>query len=321
MSQFESEDSHASIEQDLLGMYINEAKRTPLLNAEQEVELSKRIEAGLYAATILDSYQMLVDSGEADTLSAEDEILKEELEWIAQDGKEAKDHFLSANLLLVIWQANKLKRHGDSMTDLVQEGNLGLIRAVEKFDYTKGYKFSTYAPWWIRQQIGRGMANIDRTVKLPMEVIYQINSINKAERLLEGYGIETSPEQLAKETGIDVDRVYDLLEWRQGSVSLDAPIGDEGEGTVLDVLELDTESEGPEANILSVENTETLEQLLSELDERDTQIIRRRFGLEDGRRHMFKDIARDIGVSAERVRQLERKILNRLRASAPRDEY
>lgn len=306
MSQLESEyteEPYVAVDRDLVGLYINQAAQTELLDAEKEVELSQRMEAGLYAGHLL-----MTKKG---TLT---ETEQAELEWIAEDGKEAKTHFINANLRLVIWQAKKMKRQEEHMTELIQEGNLGLIRAVEKFDYTKGFKFATYAPWWIKQSIARGTANLTRTVYLPVHTVEEIKAIGTAERILENQGLDTSPEMLAKETGFEVDKVTKLLDWRQNSISLDAPIGEDGDTTIGDVLETGNTLGSPEESAISSEMADEVRTLVSKLEQpRYAKIIEMRYGLTDGRSYTFAEIGRVIGVSAERTRQLEREALQKLR--------
>src|SRR5215212_2049380 len=257
---------------DSVGLYLDEIARTPLLDAAAEVELSKTIEAGLYAEHLLVEGRVGRKKGGAPMTASE-----AELEWLAEEGRKAVTQFINANLRLVVSIARKYGRAQMPMLDLIQEGNTGLIRAVEKFDYTKGYKFSTYATWWVRQAITRGIAQQARVVRLPVHVVEELNQVGSARRTLERQlGREPDPHEIATELGMDVDRVLDL--------------------TVLDS-----------------EARERLDALVDTLDERAADIIRSRYGLTDGRQHKLADIGAKHGISAERVRQLEREALQKLR--------
>src|SRR5688572_6172256 len=289
-------------------MYLDEIARTPLLDAITEVELAKTIEAGLLAEQLLAEGRVGRKKG-----GAPKSATQEELEWLAEQGHEAVQKFITANLRLVVSIARKYGRSQMPMLDLVQEGNTGLIRAVEKFDYTKGFKFSTYATWWVRQAITRGIAQQARVVRLPVHVVEEINQVGSARRTLERQlGREPEPEEIAQELGMDVDRVLDLLTWARDHVSLDTPVDEDGDTSLGDLMAQET-TPGPDLSFLDVEARQRLEDLVSHLDDRAADIIRARYGLTDGRQHKLADIGAKHGISAERVRQLEREALQKLR--------
>jgi RNA polymerase primary sigma factor len=293
---------------DSVGLYLDEIARTPLLDAAAEVELSKTIEAGLYAEHLLAEGRVGRKKGGAPMSATE-----AELEWLAEEGHKAVDRFISANLRLVVSIARKYGRAQMPMLDLIQEGNTGLIRAVEKFDYTKGYKFSTYATWWVRQAITRGIAQQARVVRLPVHVVEELNQVGGARRTLERQlGREPEPEEIAGELGMDLDRVLDLIAWGRDHVSLDTPVDEDGDTSLGDLMAQET-SPGPDDTVLDVESRERLDALVGKLDERAADIIRARYGLLDGRQHKLADIGARHGISAERVRQLEREALQKLR--------
>jgi RNA polymerase primary sigma factor len=293
---------------DSVGLYLDEIARTPLLDAASEVELSKTIEAGLYAEHLLAEGRVGRRKGGAPMTAAE-----EELQWLAEEGHKAVDQFISANLRLVVSIARKYGRAQMPMLDLIQEGNTGLIRAVEKFDYTKGYKFSTYATWWVRQAITRGIAQQARVVRLPVHVVEELNQVGGARRTLERQlGRDPEPTEIAAELGMDLDRVLDLLAWGRDHVSLDTPVDEDGDTSLGDLMAQET-SPGPDDTVLDVESRERLDQLVGQLDDRAADIIRARYGLLDGRQHKLADIGARHGISAERVRQLEREALQKLR--------
>ncbi|MDX6359568.1 MAG: polymerase primary sigma factor [Nocardioidaceae bacterium] len=293
---------------DSVGLYLDEIARTPLLDAASEVELSKTIEAGLYAEHLLAEGRVGRRKGGAPMTATE-----EELQWLADEGHKAVDRFISANLRLVVSIARKYGRAQMPMLDLIQEGNTGLIRAVEKFDYTKGYKFSTYATWWVRQAITRGIAQQARVVRLPVHVVEELNQVGGARRTLERQlGRDPEPAEIAGELGMDIDRVLDLLSWGRDHVSLDTPVDEDGDTSLGDLMAQET-SPGPDDTVLDVESRERLDQLVGQLDERAADIIRARYGLLDGRQHKLADIGARHGISAERVRQLEREALQKLR--------
>jgi RNA polymerase sigma factor (sigma-70 family) len=299
---------------DSVGLYLDEIARTPLLDAETEVELSKTIEAGLLAQHLLDTGRVGRRKGGAPMTANE-----EELEWLAEQGRLAVDRFIEANLRLVVSIARKYGRSQMPMLDLVQEGNTGLIRAVEKFDYAKGYKFSTYATWWVRQAITRGIAQQARVVRLPVHVVEELNQVGAARRTLERQlGREPEPEEIATELDMDLERVLDLLSWGREHVSLDTPVDDDGDTSLGDLIAQET-APGPDSTFLDVESRDRLSHLVELLDDRAADIIRSRYGLVDGRQHKLADIGAKHGISAERVRQLEREALQKLRTLADPD--
>ncbi len=293
---------------DSVGLYLDEIARNPLLDAATEVELAKTIEAGLYAQHLLDTGRIARAKGGAPMRAT-----REELEWLAEEGQRAIDTFITANLRLVVSIARKYGRAQMPMLDLIQEGNTGLIRAVEKFDYAKGYKFSTYATWWVRQAITRGIAQQARVVRLPVHVVEELNQVGGARRTLERQlGREPEPQEIAAELGMDVERVLDLLSWGREHVSLDSPVDEDGDTSLGDLIAQES-TPGPDLDVLDHEARDRLNALVSRLDERSADIIRSRYGLVDGRQHKLADIGVKHGISAERVRQLEREALNRLR--------
>jgi RNA polymerase sigma factor (sigma-70 family) len=293
---------------DSVGLYLDEIARTPLLDAAAEVELSKTIEAGLYAEHLLAQGRVGRKKGGAPLSATE-----AELEWLAEEGRKAVDQFINANLRLVVSIARKYGRAQMPMLDLIQEGNTGLIRAVEKFDYTKGYKFSTYATWWVRQAITRGIAQQARVVRLPVHVVEELNQVGGARRTLERQlGRDPEPEEIAAELGMELDRVLDLMAWGRDHVSLDTPVDEDGDTSLGDLMAQET-APGPDDTVLDVEARARLEALVGQLDERAADIIRARYGLLDGRQHKLADIGARHGISAERVRQLEREALQKLR--------
>ncbi len=299
---------------DGVGMYLDEIARTPLLDAITEVELSKTIEAGLFAQHLLDEGRIGRKKGGAPKWATQ-----EELEWLAEEGQRAIQRFIEANLRLVVSIARKYGRSQMPMLDLVQEGNTGLIRAVEKFDYAKGYKFSTYATWWVRQAITRGIAQQARVVRLPVHVVEELNQVGAARRTLERQlGREPEPEEIAAELDMDIERVLDLLSWGREHVSLDTPVDEDGDTSLGDLIAQET-APGPDSTFLDTESRDRLGRLVELLDERAADIIRSRYGLVDGRQHKLADIGAKHGISAERVRQLEREALQKLRTLADPD--
>jgi RNA polymerase primary sigma factor len=299
---------------DSVGLYLDEIARTPLLDAITEVELSKTIEAGLLAEHLLAEGRVGRRKGGAPRSASQ-----EELEWLAEEGQKAIQRFIEANLRLVVSIARKYGRSQMPMLDLVQEGNTGLIRAVEKFDYAKGYKFSTYATWWVRQAITRGIAQQARVVRLPVHVVEELNQVGAARRTLERQlGRDPEPEEIAGELDMDVDRVIDLLGWGREHVSLDTPVDDDGDTSLGDLIAQET-APGPDSTFLDVESRDRLGHLVELLDDRAADIIRSRYGLVDGRQHKLADIGAKHGISAERVRQLEREALAKLRDLADPD--
>ncbi|MBA2444059.1 MAG: sigma-70 family RNA polymerase sigma factor [Nocardioidaceae bacterium] len=293
---------------DSVGLYLEEIARTPLLDAETEVELSKAIEVGLMAQHLLATGRIARAKGGAPMRAT-----REELEWLVEDGERATQRFIQANLRLVVSIARKYGRSAMPMLDLVQEGNTGLIRAVEKFDYAKGYKFSTYATWWVRQAITRGIAQQARVVRLPVHVVEELNQIGSARRTLERQlGRDPAPHEIAVELDMSVERVLDLINWGREHVSLDTPVDDEGDTSLGDLVAKET-TPGPDSAFLDVESRRRLDDLVELLDDRSADVIRSRYGLVDGRQEKLADIGARHGVSAERVRQLEREALAQLR--------
>jgi RNA polymerase primary sigma factor len=292
-------------EPDLVGQYLAQIGSTPLLTADEEVALAKRIEAGLYATELLRA----ADAGEQ-RLS---ESRRRELAVVAEEGRAAKDHMIRANLRLVVSAARKHARRGLPFLDVVQEGNLGLIRAVEKFDYAKGFKFSTYAMWWIRQAIERGLAEQSRTVRLPAHISETVSKINRIDRDLNRMlGREPTVEEVAEEAGLPVDRVVELRRVARDSVSLDTPVGDDGETTLGELIE---DGDVLQAADIAEQRalTTSLRDLVATLTPREATIIKLRFGLEDGQPHTLQEVADQVGLTRERVRQLEKKALAELR--------
>ena len=291
-------------ERDLVGVYLHEISRTPLLDAAKEVELSKAIEAGLYAAHLLEEDR--IPQG----------ATREELEQLVAEGERAKDLFIRANLRLVVSIARRYVRSGMPMLDLIQEGNTGLVRAVEKFNYERGFKFSTYATWWIRQAISRAIAQQERTVRLPVHLVEDVNRMrNVIRQLTRESGAEPQPEQVAEALGVSVERVNELKRWSQDTVSLDTPVGDDGDTNLGDLV-ADSDEPSPEDVVLSELERQRIEGLLKHLDDRSAGIMRARYGLEDGREHSLTEVASRFSLSRERIRQLEIQALGRLRELA-----
>jgi RNA polymerase primary sigma factor len=291
---------------DSVHTYLKSIGRTSLLTAEQEVDLAKRIEAGLFAEHKLETLGLEGGAGL-------DENFRRELEMVAEDGRRAKAHMLEANLRLVVSVAKKYSDRGLSLLDVVQEGNLGLIRAVEKFDYTKGYKFSTYAMWWIRQAIQRGFADSARTIRLPVHVLEMLSKLSRVERdMHQRLGREPTPEELAVELDRTPDQIEELLRTSRQPISLDSTIGEDGETSIGDLIE---DVDAPEASEL-VDRQLMAEQLRSALDAltpREATIMAMRFGLYDGNPHTLDEIGRALGLTRERIRQLEKQSLSKLR--------
>ena len=294
-------DDQTSAMGDSVHTYLKSIGRTSLLTAEQEVNLAKRIEAGLFAEHKLATE---ADLGEA---------LRRDLEEVAEDGRRAKAHMLEANLRLVVSVAKKYSDRGLSLLDVVQEGNLGLIRAVEKFDYTKGYKFSTYAMWWIRQAIQRGFADSARTIRLPVHVLEMLSKLSRVERdMHQRLGREPTPEELAVELDRTPDQIEELLRTSRQPISLDSTIGEDGETSIGDLIE---DTDAPEASEL-VDRQLMADQLRHALDgltQREATIMAMRFGLYDGNPHTLDEIGRALGLTRERIRQLEKQSLSKLR--------
>jgi RNA polymerase primary sigma factor len=282
--------------------YLKQIGKVPLLNARQEVDLAKRIEAGLFAD------QKLADGGRA--LSAD---ARNELEQVAADGKRAKDHLVEANLRLVVSLARRYAGRGMLFLDLIQEGNLGLIRGVEKFDYTKGYKFSTYATWWIRQAIARSMAEQSRTIRLPAHVAEAISKLARARReMLQDLGREPTPEELAVEMDMTPGKVMEVQKYAREPISLHTPLGEEGDSEFGDLIE-DAEAIQPADAATSTLMQEQLHSVLGTLSDREAGILSMRFGLTDGQPKTLDEVGKVYGVTRERIRQIESKAMSKLR--------
>ncbi|GAA3845662.1 RNA polymerase sigma factor [Sphaerisporangium flaviroseum] len=293
-------DDQSSVMGDSVHTYLKSIGRRTLLTAAEEVELAKRIEAGLYA-----EHKLLTE-----TLTP---ARRADLEWVAEDGRRAKNHMLEANLRLVVSVAKKYTDRGMALLDVVQEGNLGLIRAVEKFDYSKGYKFSTYAMWWIRQAIQRGFADSARTIRLPVHVLELLSKLSRIERdMHQRFGREPTPEELAVELDKTPDQIEELLRTSRQPISLNATIGEDGETTIGDLIE---DVDAPEASevvdrqLLGAE----LRGVLGNLTPREAKIMALRFGLVDGKPHTLDEIGKHLGLTRERIRQLEKESLSKLR--------
>jgi RNA polymerase primary sigma factor len=285
---------------DLVRIYLREIGRVPLLTAEGEVELAKAIEAGLYAEEKLASLAGLSDADRAD------------LEWLAADGVRGKQRLIEANLRLVVSIAKRYIGRGLVFLDLIQEGNLGLIRAVEKFDYTRGYKFSTYATWWIRQAITRAIADQARTIRVPVHMVETINKLARVQRQLhQELGREATVEELAAELGVEPERVAEIQRIAQEPVSLQSPIGEE-ESDLGDFIE-DADAVVPIEAAAFIMLQDQLDRVLCELSEREQRIIQLRFGLSDGHPRTLEEVGREFGVTRERIRQIESKTLAKLR--------
>jgi RNA polymerase primary sigma factor len=281
--------------------YLKQIGKVPLLNAEMEVELAKRIEAGLF------SDEKLAKGGK---LSAK---ALEELEWIAEDGRRAKNHLLEANLRLVVSLAKRYTGRGMLFLDLIQEGNLGLIRAVEKFDYTKGYKFSTYATWWIRQAITRAMADQARTIRIPVHMVEVINKLARVQRqMLQDLGREPTPEELAKELDMTPEKVIEVQKYGREPISLHTPLGEDGDSEFGDLIE-DSEAIVPADAVSFTLLQEQLHAVLDTLSEREAGVVSMRFGLTDGQPKTLDEIGKVYGVTRERIRQIESKTMSKLR--------
>jgi RNA polymerase nonessential primary-like sigma factor len=286
---------------DLVRVYLNGIGRTALLTAADEVELAKRIEAGVFAQHMLETSARLSPTR------------RSELSALVRDGKIAKNHLLEANLRLVVSLAKRYTGRGMPLLDLIQEGNLGLIRAVEKFDYTKGFKFSTYATWWIRQAITRGMADQGRTIRLPVHLVEQVNKLARIKRdLHQQLGREATNEELARESGLTSEKVADLLDHARDPVSLDMPVGAEEDAPLGDFIE-DSDATDAESAVISGLLQDDLRRVLATLDQREQAVIRLRYGLEDGQPRTLDQIGKRFGLSRERVRQIEREVMSKLR--------
>jgi RNA polymerase primary sigma factor len=281
--------------------YLKQIGKVALLNAEQEVELAMRIEAGLFAEDKLQH---------STGLSKQEE---RELRWVSRDGQRAKSHLLGANLRLVVSLAKRYTGRGMQFLDLIQEGNLGLIRAVEKFDYTKGFKFSTYATWWIRQAITRAMADQARTIRIPVHMVEVINKLARVQRqMLQDLGREPTPEELARELDMTPEKVIEVQKYGREPISLHTPLGEDGDSEFGDLIE-DTEAVVPADAVGFTMLQKQLESLLDSLSEREAGVIRMRFGLGDGMPKTLDQIGDTFGVTRERIRQIESKTMAKLR--------
>ena len=281
--------------------YLKQIGKVALLNAEQEVDLAKRIEAGLFAEERLNGGTKI------------DPKHKRELWWISQDGKKAKNHLLEANLRLVVSLAKRYTGRGMLFLDLIQEGNLGLIRAVEKFDYTKGYKFSTYATWWIRQAITRAMADQARTIRIPVHMVEVINKLARVQRqMLQDLGREPTPEELAKELDMTPEKVVEVQKYGREPISLHTPLGEDGDSEFGDLIE-DSEAVVPADAVSFTLLQEQLHSVLDTLSEREAGVVSMRFGLTDGQPKTLDEIGKVYGVTRERIRQIESKTMSKLR--------
>ena len=286
---------------DLVRVYLNGIGRTALLNAEEEVELAQRIEVGLYAAHLLETDKNLTRA------------MKRDLKVLAKDGNKARAHLLEANHRLVVSLAKRYTGRGMPLLDLIQEGNLGLIRAMEKFDYAKGFKFSTYATWWIRQAITRGMADQSRTIRLPVHLVEQVNKLSRIKReMYQHLGREATNQELAEESGIEESRIEMLLRQSRDPVSLDMPVGADEEAPLGDFIE-DAEATDAESAVVATMRHSDIRSVLGTLEEREQDVIRLRYGLDDGVPRTLDQIGRRFGLSRERVRQIEREVMSKLR--------
>jgi len=298
-------DAELTASADSVRAYLKQIGKVALLNAEEEVELAKRIEAGLYAAERVRKAEESVEK-----LSPQ---LRRDLHWIVRDGERAKNHLLEANLRLVVSLAKRYTGRGMAFLDLIQEGNLGLIRAVEKFDYTKGYKFSTYATWWIRQAITRAMADQARTIRIPVHMVEVINKLGRIQReLLQDLGREPTPEELAKEMDITPEKVLEIQQYAREPISLDQTIGDEGDSQLGDFIE-DSEAVVAVDAVSFTLLQDQLQSVLATLSEREAGVVRLRFGLTDGQPRTLDEIGQVYGVTRERIRQIESKTMSKLR--------
>ncbi len=298
-------DAELTASADSVRAYLKQIGKVALLNAEEEVELAKRIEAGLYCTQLMTE---LTEKGEK--LPA---AQRRDYQWICRDGDRAKNHLLEANLRLVVSLAKRYTGRGMAFLDLIQEGNLGLIRAVEKFDYTKGYKFSTYATWWIRQAITRAMADQARTIRIPVHMVEVINKLGRIQReLLQDLGREPTPEELAKEMDITPEKVLEIQQYAREPISLDQTIGDEGDSQLGDFIE-DSEAVVAVDAVSFTLLQDQLQSVLETLSEREAGVVRLRFGLTDGQPRTLDEIGQVYGVTRERIRQIESKTMSKLR--------
>ena len=298
-------DAELTASADSVRAYLKQIGKVALLNAEEEVELAKRIEAGLYATQKMTEHS---DNGEKLAVA-----YRRDMAWICRDGDRAKNHLLEANLRLVVSLAKRYTGRGMAFLDLIQEGNLGLIRAVEKFDYTKGYKFSTYATWWIRQAITRAMADQARTIRIPVHMVEVINKLGRIQReLLQDLGREPTPEELAREMDITPEKVLEIQQYAREPISLDQTIGDEGDSQLGDFIE-DSEAVVAVDAVSFTLLQDQLQSVLETLSEREAGVVRLRFGLTDGQPRTLDEIGQVYGVTRERIRQIESKTMSKLR--------
>ena len=298
-------DAELTASADSVRAYLKQIGKVALLNAEEEVELAKRIEAGLYATQKMTE---LTERGKKLPVQQ-----RRDMQWICRDGERAKNHLLEANLRLVVSLAKRYTGRGMAFLDLIQEGNLGLIRAVEKFDYTKGYKFSTYATWWIRQAITRAMADQARTIRIPVHMVEVINKLGRIQReLLQDLGREATPEELAKEMDITPEKVLEIQQYAREPISLDQTIGDEGDSQLGDFIE-DSEAVVAVDAVSFTLLQDQLQSVLETLSEREAGVVRLRFGLTDGQPRTLDEIGQVYGVTRERIRQIESKTMSKLR--------
>ena len=281
--------------------YLKQIGKVSLLNAQQEVDLAKRIEAGLYAE------HKLAENPDMD------KDLKKALRWVVHDGKRAKNHLLEANLRLVVSLAKRYTGRGMLFLDLIQEGNLGLIRAVEKFDYSKGFKFSTYATWWIRQAITRAMADQARTIRIPVHMVEVINKLARVQRqMLQDLGREPTPEELGKELDMTPEKVIEVQKYGREPISLHTPLGEDGDSEFGDLIE-DSEAVVPADAVSFTLLQEQLHSVLDTLSEREAGVVAMRFGMTDGQPKTLDEIGKVYGVTRERIRQIESKTMSKLR--------
>lgn len=304
-------DAQLTASADSVRAYLKQIGKVALLDAEQEVSLAKRIEAGLYAQHRLDEMERAAAEGDKDAKLTP--AVKRDLRAVARDGHKAKNHLLEANLRLVVSLAKRYTGRGMAFLDLIQEGNLGLIRAVEKFDYSKGYKFSTYATWWIRQAITRAMADQARTIRIPVHMVEVINKLGRIQReLLQDLGREPTPQELAKEMDITEEKVLEIQQYAREPISLDQTIGDEGDSQLGDFIE-DSEAVVAVDAVSFTLLQDQLQDVLHTLSEREAGVVRLRFGLTDGMPRTLDEIGQVYGVTRERIRQIESKTMSKLR--------